>query len=494
MPKTWRCIARRWHYAVQQMPEARGTTAMTIHEGDAQDTSMRDKSWRELLLVYTRKPVLVITLLGISAGLPFLMVFSTLTAWLRDVGVERTAIGFFAWVGLTYSIKVFWAPVVDRVALPWLAAALGQRRSWIVLGQLGIATGLFTMSVMDPLDSLVWIAAAAVLVAFSSSTQDISIDAYRIESAPEDMQGALSAAYIFGFRLAMLIAGAGALYIAEFDSWSLAYLSIAALMLLCIFATLWAQEPAHISRDEQHRMDSAMVDDLMGRPMHLERRPLWQQQLLGAVVCPLLEFMRRFGSFALVVLLFVGVYRLSDIAMGIMANPFYIDLGYSKAEIASIAKVFGFFMTIAGSAFCGVLVLRFGVFRPMLMGAVLVASTNLLFAVLAMRADAGAAPDILWLGMVISADNLSGGIAGTAFIAYLSSLANRSYTATQYALFSSLMTLPGKFLSGFSGVVVDSEGYAVFFTLAAALGIPAIVLVLVLLRREAKLDQQAHQR
>jgi PAT family beta-lactamase induction signal transducer AmpG len=202
------------------------------------------------------------------------------------------------------------------------------------------------------------------------------------------------------------------------------------------------------------------------------------------VICPFLEFFKRNGRFALIILLFVALFRLSDITMGIMANPFYLDMGYSKSEIASIAKGFGFFMTIAGSALCGIWVVKWGLFRPLLLGAVLVASTNVLFALLAYDQLGLVSPSLVWLAVVISADNLSGGIASTAFVAYLSSLTNRSYTATQYALFSSLMTLPGKFISGFSGVIVDASSYVHFFLIAAGLGVPAIVLVLVLKRRE----------
>ncbi len=433
--------------------------------------------------IYRQKPVLVIAVLGFSAGLPFLLVFSTLTAWLRDVGVERTAIGFFAWVGITYSVKVFWSPVVDRLNLP-LLGRLGQRRGWILAGQLGIALGLLLMSLADPVSSLLLIALAALLVAFSSSTQDVALDAFRIESAPDELQGAMSAAYIFGYRLALLVAGAGALYIAEFSGWTLAYLSMAALMLVCVLAVLWADEPPHASRQQRDALELDMVDSIMGRPMHLASRPRWQRWLLGAVVCPVLEFFQRNGRFAVLILVFIAVFRLSDITMGIMANPFYIDLGYSKSDIASVAKVFGFFMTIFGSALCGVLVVKFGIMKPLLLGAVLVASTNLLFALLALAGSHGVTPPLPWLALVISADNLSGGIAATAFVAYLSSLANRHYTATQYALFSSLMTLPGKFISGFSGWVVDSSGYTEFFLLAALLGLPAIVLVLILMRRQ----------
>lgn len=434
--------------------------------------------------------MLVITLLGFSAGLPFLMVFTTLTAWLRDEGVSRTVIGFFAWVGLTYSIKFFWAPVVDRFRLPVFHRALGQRRSWILLGQLGIATGLVVMSQLSAQNSLEFIAMAALLVAFSSSTQDVALDAFRIESAPDREQGALSAGYIFGYRLALLVAGAGALYIADFSTWSVAYLSIAGAMGICVLATLWADEPDHVTPDQQRRLDAAMVDQVMGRKMRLESRPLWEQQLLGAVICPVLEFVQRFGKFALVVLLFIGVFRISDLIMGIMANPFYLDLGYTKSEIATVAKLFGFFMTIAGSAACGLLVVKYGIFRPLLLGAIMVASTNLLFAGLALAAGDGP-PPLMGLALVISADNLSGGIANVAFIAYLSSLTHRSYTATQYALFSSLMTLPGKFISGFSGWMVDSYGYVEFFVGAAMLGIPAIVLVLLLMARQGNVDPAA---
>lgn len=440
-------------------------------------------SWREAALVYTRKPVIVVSMLGFSAGLPFLLVFSTLTAWLRDAGVERTAIGFFAWVGLTYSIKVLWAPVVDRLSLPFLTHLLGQRRGWIAMGQLGIGAGLAVMSTLDATVQLLAIAVAALLVAFSSSTQDIAIDAFRIESASDEVQGAMSAGYFFGYRLAMLFAGAGALYIADAESWSAAYLTMSGAVAMMLLVTLWADEPGHRSGEERRRMDAAMVDSVMGRPMHLESRSAWQRHLLGAVICPMLEFLQRYGRVAAVILIFVAVFRLSDIAMAIMANPFYLDLGYSKSEIASVAKIFGFLMIVSGSTLCGVMVLKLGIARPLLLGAVLVASTNLLFALLAQEGSA-VTPSLFWLAVVISADNLSGGIAGTAFIAYLSSLTNRNYTATQYALFGSLMNLPGKFLSGFGGWLVDESGYATFFVVAAALGLPSILLCVWLIRRK----------
>jgi PAT family beta-lactamase induction signal transducer AmpG len=434
-------------------------------------------SWREALLVYTKPRVIALWFLGFSAGLPFLLVFSTLSAWLRDYDVSRSAIGFFAWIGITYSVKVLWAPVVDRLSLPGLAR-LGQRRSWMLLGQLGIASGLTGMALFDPQSQLTSIALLALLVAFSSSTQDIAIDAYRIEAAIAEYQGAMSAAYIFGYRVALLVAGAGALYIADAVDWPSAYLAMAALMGIGIGTVLLVREPEH------RPSESAQQTELeLHRAAHISNgHNRWQRLqawFLDAVVAPFVEFFRRSGSIALWLLLFISVYRLSDITMGIMANPFYLDLGFSKSDIATIGKVYGFVMTIVGSMVGGLLVVRFGIYRPLLLGAVLVALTNLLFAQLA---QVGA--EISWLTLVISADNFSGGLSSTAFIAYLSSLTNRAYTATQYALFSSLMTLPGKFVSGFSGVVVDSSGYFSFFIYAALLGLPAILLAFWLLRRQ----------
>jgi PAT family beta-lactamase induction signal transducer AmpG len=422
------------------------------------------------------------TFLGFSAGLPFLLVFSTLTAWLTDAHVTRSAIGFFAWVGLIYSIKVFRAPIVHRIKLPGLEKLLGQRRSWIILGQAGIATGLLTMSMLDPFQSLGIVALSALLVAFSSATQDIAIDAYRIEAEDDQYQGAMSASYIFGYRIALLVAGAGALYLADYYDWRTAYLVMAGLMGVGVITVLLIDEPDHAIRKQAIASEQRVVDFLLGN----HHKVIWLRNLqawfIGAVVCPFVEFFERNGRFALIILLFISCFRLSDIAMGIMANPFYLDLGFSKSEIASIAKVFGFAMTITGSALCGLIVIRYGILQPLLVGAIAVASTNLLFVVLAITG-----PQIEWLMLVISADNLSGGFAATAFVAYLSSLTNRSYTATQYALFSSLMTLPGKFISGFSGVVVDGYGYIFFFLAAAGIGLPAILLVLVLQRHERRL-------
>lgn len=416
--------------------------------------------------------------LGFSAGLPFLLVFSTLSAWLRDFGVDRTVIGFFSWVGVIYSVKVFWAPVIDRLPVPVLTRLLGKRRSWMLLAQMGIALGLSGMANLDIHSQLQWCASLAVWVAFCSATQDVVIDAFRIENADSRYQGAMSAAYVLGYRLALLTAGAGALYIAEYASWNSAYYAMAAAMMVGITTTLWLSEPKH--RD----VKSADTKDVLSAA--LTERVSWRQRVLtrvaDAILSPFIEFFRRNGRVGLLILLLIAVYKMSDITMGVMANPFYLDLGFSKKDIAEISKIFGFFMTIAGAALGGALVVRYGIMRPLLLGAVMVVLTNLLFAVLAVSA-----PSKLLLAGVISADNLSGGLATSVFIAYLSSLTSTAYTATQYALFSSLMTLPAQFLGGFAGLVVDHYGYYLFFIYASAVGLPAITLVLVLIGRERRI-------
>ena len=415
-------------------------------------------SWVDAWRTYTRSTVLGMVFFGFSAGLPYLLVFSTLTAWLTEEGVSRSAIGLFAWVGMTYSVKVIWAPIVDRAAIPFFGRVLGQRRSWILFGQMLVVFGLIAISIFG-VSNLPLLALFSVIVAFGSSTQDIAIDAYRIEAIEEEYQGAMSASYILGYRIALLIAGAGAFYVASFTAWSNVYLVMAVLMCVGFGAVMLAKEPLLSRQGLIRETDSALNTQKF--------------TFLNAVVNPFKDFFVRNGSFALLIILLIGVYRLSDIVMGIMANPFYLDMGYSKIEIANITKLFGFFMTIFGAFVGGLLVIKWGVGRCLLIGAVAVATTNLFFAQLALLAN----PDLNWLAVTVSLDNLSGGFATTAFIAYLSGLTNKAYTATQYALFSSLMTLPGKFMSGFSGFVVDSYGYFTFFLSAAALGLPAILLI-----------------
>lgn len=429
--------------------------------------------------------------LGFSAGLPFLLVFSTLTAWLTEAGVTRTTIGFFSWIGITYSIKVFWAPVVDQIKLPLLHRLLGQRRSWMLIAQVGIALGLVLMATTDPANELEFLAICGLLVAFSSATQDISVDAYRIEAVVEEYQAAMSATYVLGYRLALLVAGAGALYIAEYSSWHWCYMVMAGLMSIGILTVLFVKEPkprkVSDDGDIENKIETLFEPETTQHSFFV--------RLVGrfstAVIGPFMDFFRRNGWYALLILLFISVYRISDITMGVMANPFYLDMGFSKVQIADITKVFGFFMVIAGSALGGLMVAVWGVRPVLILGAVLVASTNLLFAMMA----ALSSKSLLLLALVVSADNLSGGLASVAFIAYLSGLTSSAYTATQYALFSSLMTLPGKFIGGFSGWMVDSAGYEWFFVTASLMGIPAIILSVVLLfhDRKVKLARNSNQ-
>ena len=402
------------------------------------------------------------TFLGFSAGLPFLLVFSTLSAWLRDAEVSRATIGFFSWVGITYSIKVLWAPVIDRLPIFILTSRLGRRRSWMLIAMVGVAVGLLGMAGVDPTRDLQTVALLALLVAFSSATQDVAIDAYRIEIVEEQFQGAMAATYQFGYRIALLMAGGGALLMADIISWAWAYTILAGMMSVGVFTVFLISEPDN----------GDIVIDKTSNVV------AW---FLSAVCKPFVDFFARNGSFAILILLFVGVFRISDLLLGVMANPFYIDMGFTLTEIGVVTKFYGTIATIVGAFVGGLLVVKFGILRPLLLAAVLLAVTNLLFAFLA-----AAGADLLLLTGTITADNFSAGLGGAVFIAYLSSLTNRLYTATQYALFTSLMTLPGKFLGGFTGIFVDSYGYVQFFIIAALAGIPAILLVGILMRNQGR--------
>jgi PAT family beta-lactamase induction signal transducer AmpG len=424
------------------------------------------KNWRNAFSVYLKPNVLSMIALGFSAGLPYLLIFSTLSAWLRDEGIERSVIGFFSWVSATYSIKILWSPIVDKVHLPILTRFLGQRRSWMLVAQLGIIVGLVGMASVDTHTQLSTIAACAIFVAFCSATQDVSIDAFRIESSATDFQGAMAAMYVLGYRLALLIAGAGSFYIAEFFDWHTAYFAMAAMMSFGVITTLFLKSP----KVENSFKTLSKITFLT--------------KIQNAVIHPFTDFFARQGRLGWRILLLIAIYKMSDVTMGVMANPFYLDLGFNKKDIAEISKIFGFFMTIAGAALGGVFVVRYGVMRPLLIGAISTASTNLLFAALA-----NTKPDLVLLAGVISADNLSGGFATSVFIAYLSGLARSGYTATQYALFSSLMTFPAQLLGGFSGVIVDRFGYINFFVYASAIGLPAIFLVTWFWRREVLLEK-----
>ena len=422
----------------------------------------RRPSWLASLKIYLQPTSLRMLALGFAAGLPLLLVLGTLSFRLREAGIDRSTIGYLSWVGLAYGFKWAWAPLVDRVPLPGLNAWLGRRRSWLLLSQGLVMAGLVGMAFNDPKLALAPIVWCALAVAFGSATQDIALDAFRIESADVQHQAALAATYQTGYRLAMIWAGAGVLWVAaraevagvsgyQPGAWKVAYLTMAASMLVGTITVLLSREPApRTFAPAKNALD-------------------W---LHGALVEPFADFLGRYRWQAVLILGLICIYRISDVVMGIMANPFYVDMGYTKDEVAAVTKVFGVVMTLLGAFVGGVLAMRLGVMRVLMLGAVLSAATNVLFAWLGTRGH-----DLTGLIFVISADNMAGGIASAAFIAYLSSLTNVQYSATQYALFSSMMLLAPKWIAGFSGRFVDANGYTEFFLGTALLGLPVLILV-----------------
>ena len=442
------------------------------------------RRWSDAIRVYLEPASLRMFFLGFGAGLPLLLVLGTLSFRLREAGIDRTTIGYLSWVGLAYGIKWAWAPLVDRLPLPGLTRALGRRRSWLLLAQAGVIAGLVGMALADPRSGLEGLIGFALLVAFSSATQDIALDAYRIESAQVEKQAALAAMYQTGYRLAMIWAGAGVLWIAarsadgdaagySASAWTTAYLAMAASMLVGVATVLLSPEPAPgASRALDDGDERALAQRLIAEHGLGPRAAAVIAWVRTAVVGPFADFIDRYRWHALLLLALIAMYRISDVVMGIMANPFYVDMGYTKAEVAAVSKLYGVVMTLLGAFIGGVLALRFGVTRILMLGAVLSAASNLLFAWLASRGH-----DLTGLIFTISADNLSAGIASAAFIAYLSSLTNVRYSATQYALFSSVMLLLPKFVAGFSGAFVDAFGYAAFFYATALLGVPVLLLV-----------------
>ena len=424
----------------------------------------RAHPWLSALRIYAHPRVIGMLFLGFSAGLPLLLVLGTLSFWLSEAGIERATIGHLSWVGLAYGFKFLWSPLVDRLNLPVLTRTFGRRRAWLLLSQVCIMLALLGMANTDPSLNLAHMVYFARAVAFSSATQDIALDAYRIEAVEIEKQGAMAATYQAGYRIAMITAGAGALWIAaafdpseatyDFHPWKVAYTVMALLMAVGMLTTLIIREP----------------ERSITPPRITEQGFL--RWLAGSFVQPFVEFFERFKWQALLILALIAVYRISDVVMGVMSNPFYQEMGFTKDEVATVSKVYGVIMTIAGAALGGLLTLRIGVMRTLMLGAVLSAATNLLFVWLVGRGhDVGA------LVFTVSADNLSAGIASSAFVAYLSGLTNQAYSATQYALFTSVMLLLPKFIAGFSGEFVDAWGWASFFTGTALIGVPVLLLV-----------------
>jgi len=460
--------------------------------------------------------------LGFSAGLPILLIFSTLSVWLVKAGVNRATITLFSWVGFAYSFKFIWTPVVDNIKLPILNN-LGHRRSWLLLSQLMIISSLIFISFTDPKNSLIYTAIGAVLIAFSSATQDIVIDAFRIESASKDLQGALSSMYLTGYRIAMIVAGAGSLWIASYlgtevydqNVWQTVYQIMALLMFIGVITILYSPEPK-IKRNIKNKNSQktkffiAFLFAICGfvlcyiyfKDLFNGKDPFtnFLNEFIKIIIClsvfsfiifllikikfinknsasnayakPVLDFLKRYGSKATAILLLIGLYRISDVVLGVMANVFYIEKGFSVAEIATYSKFFGTIATIIGGIIGGLAAVHLGMMRSLFIGALISSLSNLLFAWLAIIAA-----DIRILAFVITADNIASGFAGATFIVYLSALTSVKFTATQYALFSSVMLFLPKLIAGYAGSFVNLFGYPTFFIFTAIIGVPVLFLI-----------------
>ncbi len=475
----------------------------------------------------TDRRVVALFFLGLGAGIPLLMIFSSLSLWLKQAGVARAEITFFSWAALGYGFKYVWAPILDQIPFPLLGKLLGQRRGWLIISQIMVIASIVGMALIDPAHHLAWMAVFAVMLGFSSATQDIVIDAYRIEIADNDLQGMLSASYIAGYRVAMIISGGLLLELVayfqtnseiySYQAWQIGYLTMGLVMVIPIITVFMIREPdvkpapSHSSSDYLKFISAVMVAvaSLIG-VFYLFGRLDWEPtsrylrvgfeflrlaSALGAgffifallmrlhfvpkplvedgYVRPVTEFFSRYPLMTIIILLLtIGFYRAPDIIMGTSANIFYDDLGFDLVEIGRISKTFGLIMTIIGGFIAGGLMLWLGVTRMLLIGVALAAGTNLLFSWLA---TIGA--NINALIMVIAADNLSSGLASVAFVAWLSRLTNIQFTAMQYAIFSSLMVVGPKFIGGYSGGMIDAMGYQAFYSMTAAIGIPVFILV-----------------
>jgi len=427
---------------------------------------------RRNVIASLRQPkVAVMLMLGFSSGLPFFLTGNTLGYWMRDEGTTLTAIGFLSWVGLAYSLKFLWAPFVDRLDAP-VFGRLGRRRGWMVVAQLLVAIGLITIATTGLKAGLATLGILALLVAFSSSTQDIVVDAWRIEAARDsDELGLLSAAYQLGYRLAVLVTEAAILIAANHWGWRISYAAMGALMAIGLSGSLVATEPLRARKVFESKAETA---------------PLWSARgFFDAVIGPFTEFFRVYGWLALLMLAMISFYQLPEFVMGPMVNPFYHDLGLSKDAVGTVRASIGLVATLLGIAAGGFSALRFGYVRTLIAGVVMKILVIANFATLAY-----AGPDLRVFGAVIAADNFGIGFAGVALVTYMSSLTSLGYTATQYALLSSAYTYVGKFAKGFSGVAVEHltagrtllEAYGLFFIGAGVLGVPALILCIVLAR------------
>ena len=475
------------------------------------------------IMIFFEKKILKMLFLGFSSGLPILLVFSTLSVWLVKAGINRSTVTLFSWAGFAYAFKYLWSPIVDNFKIPFFQK-LGHRRSWLLFAQVMIVISLLATSLTDPAQNLILTAVTITFVAIFSATQDIVIDAYRIESAPQKLQGPMSSMYIAGYRVAMLVGGAGSLWLASslgvevYDKavWQTVYSSMAFLMLVGILTTLFSHEPKikknNFLKINQHiKFLFVFLLSLSGFIFlyTFMKNPFDMNQILNKflfstiriILCfafsgliilfltktnfiskqkvnniylkPITNFISRYGKFAFLILLLIGLYRIADVVMGVVANIFYLEKGFNIKEIATYSKFFGVFATILGGFIGGIFALNFGTMKALFIGALIAAGSNLLFALLA-----ASDPSIKLLITVITADNISSGFAGAAFVIYLTGLTSIKFTATQYALFSSIMLFIPKLIAGYSGSWVDAMGYINFFTLTALLGVPVLLLII----------------
>ena len=403
-----------------------------------------------------RRKLIGILLLGFASGLPYMLVFSTLTAWLRDVGISLTEIGFFAWLVLTYSLKFLWAPFVDRYSIPGFKF-FGKRRGWILFSQSMIFLSLIGMSLIDPLQNIKLLALFAFFAAFFGSIQDVAVDALRIEIGEAKEQGDLAASYQLGYRIAILVASSMALIFADLYSWSYVYQLMGILMLIGSAGALICYEPTN-QEIAILRFDEALFEAFK-------------------------DFFNRFGLWsAALLLLIISTYRLTDIVMGPMAMPFYLDLGFSKTEIGALVKTIALFGSVIGFFIGGLVIKRISLFNALLLGGLCVLFTNLFFAYVA-----SVQANISLLSLIVGLDSFAAGLVGTVNIAFLTSLVSKKFTAVQYAMLTSFMMLPGKFFSGFSGMLADyyvstssiESGWEYFFYTTSAMSIPALLLILI---------------
>ncbi|EWY36481.1 MFS transporter permease [Skermanella stibiiresistens SB22] len=432
-------------------------------------------SWTRAASVYLDRRIIAIMFLGFSSGLPLALTGATLSVWLVEGGIAKTAIGLFALVGLPYTLKFAWAPLIDRLRLPLLTGLLGRRRGWAVLTQLGLMLALIGLGSTDPVTELWWMALFAVLVSFCSASQDIVLDAWRVEILDEDQYGAGAAAVVLGYRIGMLTSGAGALYLASALPWSMVYLIMAGLVGVGLITMLLNREPDIRVSPESEQRERVVAE-------YLERRPGlrgWRAEalawLFGAVVAPFADFMTRRSWLA--VLLFIAIYKLGDVYAGAMATPFYLELGFTKIEIANVTKAFGLGASIIGGLLGGVVVSRFGVTRSLLVCGLLQMVSNLMFVLLARSGH-----DIGMMTVVIAVENVTGGMGTAAFVAYLSSLCNVAYTATQYALLSSFSALGRDVLAASSGWLADRMDWVSYYLLSTSAALPGLLLLLWLMR------------